>query len=105
MSVRKLAKTTLGAGLASAIWLVWDAGRISVSTLAWMVLLAATATAVASLAYCYNIWQRSHRHCQQTVTVVGTVGRLLPPPTRLLGNSPAVGQCSIALYNEHDNDE
>ena len=95
--MRRLAQAVLGAGLAAAGWLTWRAGGLE--ALAWIVLSAAVAVAVCTLAYCHAVRQHCRQHCTDTVddwggtvdgTVDCTVARLPPPTARALSDSAAV---------------
>ena len=99
--MRRLAILVLSAGLAAAGWLGWRAGGLE--ALAWLVLGAAVALAVCTLAYCHAVRQHCRQHCRLhcTDTVDGwggtvddtvdcTVARLPPPTVRALSDSTAV---------------
>lgn len=99
--MRRLAQAVLSAGLATAGWLAWRAGGLE--ALAWLVLGAAVAVAVCTLAYCHAVRQHCRQHCTDTVgdtvddwggtvdcTVDCTVARLPPPTVRALSDSAAV---------------
>ena len=99
--MRRLAILVLSAGLAAAGWLGWRAGGLE--ALAWLVLGAAVAVAVCTLAYCHAVRQHCRQHCRGTVggtvdgwggtvdyTVDCTVDCTAPPTVRALSDSTAV---------------
>ena len=95
--MRRLAILVLSAGLAAAGWLGWRAGGLE--ALAWLVLGAAVAVSVCTLAYCHAVRQHCRQHCTGTVvdwggtvdcTVDCTVDYTAPPTVRALSDSTAV---------------